>query len=208
MLMASAIILAGGQNRRMGRPKAALPFGNCTILERLIAELGTGFADIMIITAPEQSGAMPIEHLLPGPHSVRVLHDRIAYQGAAVALARGLAAAANEVAFVCSCDLPLLRIELAHALCGMLNGYEAVIPDVDGKPQPLCAVYRRCVAGSIEAQLRSGENRLTRVVTRLKSYSPGDLELRRIDPELYSFMNVNTREEYDRALVIAQLDKH
>jgi molybdenum cofactor guanylyltransferase len=202
---ASAIILAGGQSRRMGTPKAALRFGNHTILERLIAELRGGFDDILIIAAPAQSETFPIGHLLrTAPSSVRLLRDRSAYEGAAVALSYGLSAVANDVAFACSCDLPLLRTAVAHALFGMLNGYEAVIPVIGAKPQPLCAVYRRSVAPVIEMQLASGERRLARIAGALTAHRPGDLELRQIDPDLRSFLNINTPEDYDRALAIQQ----
>jgi molybdopterin-guanine dinucleotide biosynthesis protein A len=205
MLSASAIILAGGQSRRMGRPKAALMFGNCTILERLIETLSGSFNDILIMAAPVQSEGFPIERLLrTAPPSVHLLHDRNAYQGAAVALAQGLAAAANDVAFACSCDLPLLRVEVVRALCEMLNGYEAVIPEIGSKLQPLCGVYRRDVARVIETQLASGERRLTHITATLRAYRPGELQLREIDPDLRSFMNVNTPEDYTRALALKQ----
>jgi len=205
MLAASAIILAGGQSRRMGRPKAALSFGNCTILERLIVELRDGFDDILIIAAPEQSETFPIEHLLrTASSSVRLLRDRVAYQGAAVALAQGLAAAKHEVAFACSCDLPLLRAEVVRALREMLDGYDAVIPEIDGNPQPLCAVYRRGVAAAIEMKLASGERQLTRIAANLNAYRPAELQLRQIDRELLSFVNVNTPEDYTQALALRQ----
>jgi len=204
-LSASAIILAGGQSRRMGRPKAAIRFGNSTILEQLIAELRSSFDEILIIAAPARSEAFSIEHLLQAvPSSVRLIRDRKAYQGAAVALVRGLTAAANDVSFACSCDLPLLRADVARALYGMLNGYEAVIPVIGAKPQPLCAVYRRGAAACIERQAASGEYRLTRITTALAAYRPNDLQLRHIDPALHSFLNVNTPEDYNRALAIKQ----
>jgi molybdenum cofactor guanylyltransferase len=205
MLSASAIILAGGRSRRMGRPKAALMFGNTTILERVIAELGHDFDEILIIAAPPQSEDFPIERLLrTAPASVHLLRDSNAYQGPAVALARGLAAAVNEITFACSCDMPLLRIEVVQALYEMLNGYEAVIPEIGGKPQPLCAVYRREVGGIIEARLASGERRLTHITAGLRAHRPDDRQLRAIDPDLRSFMNVNSAEDYVRALAIKQ----
>ena len=201
-LTASAIILAGGQSRRMGTPKAALMFGNCTILERLIAELRADFDDILIIAAPSQSEPFSIEQVLrsAAPSPLRLLRDPTAYQGAAPALARGLAAAAHEVSFACSCDLPLLQAEVVRALYGMLNGYEAVIPQIGGNSQPLCAVYRRSVAAVIEMQLASGERRLTRITDALKAHRPDEQQLRLIDSELSSFLNVNTLEDYNRAL--------
>jgi molybdopterin-guanine dinucleotide biosynthesis protein A len=205
MLPASAIILAGGQSRRMGKPKAALMFGNRTILERLLGELRGCFDDVLVIAAPEQSEPFPIEHLLgAAAPSVRLLRDLAAYQGAAQALARGIAAAAHDVAFACSCDLPLLRAEVARALHGMLNGYDGVIPNLDAKPQPLCAVYRRSVAAWIEKQLAAGERRLTRITAQIRAYRPGDRQLREIDPDLHSFINVNAPEDFKRALAILQ----
>jgi molybdenum cofactor guanylyltransferase len=203
VLPASGIILAGGQSRRMGTPKAALAFGNSTILERIVEELRIAFDDILIMAAPLESEVFPIEHLLQSAAApVHLLRDRGPFEGAAVALARGLAAGADDIAFVCSCDLPLLRCELALALCEMLDGYDAVIPDIGGQPQPLCAVYRRSAVSVIERQLAAGERRLTHLTAALKAYRPGEAELRQFDPDLRSFLNVNTREAYERALAI------
>jgi molybdenum cofactor guanylyltransferase len=189
----------------MGRPKASLMFGGCTILERLIAELGDSFDDLVIVGAPEKAETFPIANLIQRAAAVRLLRDRVSYQGPVAALALGLAAVRNEVAFACSCDLPLLRVEVALALCGMLNGYEAVIPYVGRKPQPLCAVYRRDARAVLEMQLASGERRLTRVAAKLRVRRPKDVELRQIDPELLSFFNVNTPEDYRRALDMQRL---
>jgi molybdopterin-guanine dinucleotide biosynthesis protein A len=189
----------------MGMPKAALKFGSRTILERLIDELRIAFREILIIAAPAEAEGFPIEQLLLwGPASLRLLRDQTAFAGAAVALTRGLTAASYDTAFVCSCDLPLLQVEVARALFRMLDGYDAVIPDIDGKPQPLCAVYRRSAAAAIEARLVSGERRLTSIADALKAYRPGDSELRQIDPELRNFVNINTPEDYQRALALQQ----
>jgi molybdopterin-guanine dinucleotide biosynthesis protein A len=180
-------------------------FGDRTILELLIAELQRGFDDIAIIAAPEGAEPFPIESLLRTcPSSVRLLRDQTVYQGPAVALAGALAVAANDIAFACSCDLPFLRVAVARALCEILNGYEAVIPQLGDKPQPLCAVYRRSVAAALEMQLAAGERRLTRTTAGLTAHRPGVPELRQIDPDLRSFINVNTAEDYERALALKQ----
>jgi molybdopterin-guanine dinucleotide biosynthesis protein A len=164
-----------------------------TILERIVEELRIAFDDIEIMAAPRESEVFPIEHLLQGAAApVHLLRDRGPFEGAAVALARGLAAVADDIALVYSCDLPLLRCGLAIALCEMLDGYDAVIPDIDGQPQPLCAVYRRSAASVIEQQLSSGERRLTHITAALEAYRPGEAELRQFDPDLRSFLNVNT----------------
>ena len=82
----------------------------------------------------------------------------------------------------------------------MLRGYDAVVPEIGGKLQPLCAVYRRSAASLIEEQWNTGERRLTRIAATLNAYSPHDAELEQFDPDLRSFLNVNTPEDYARLL--------
>ena len=144
-------------------------------------------------------------------------HDRhcawigipLEYAGPAVALVRGLAAARNEISFVCSCDLPLLRAEVAQALCDWLrempSSCAAVIPEISGRLQPLAAAYRRACGPMIAAIAADGESRLTAITMRLNTRQAGEAELRRLDLELLSFLNVNTPEDYARALRLAGL---
>src|SRR5574342_67216 len=49
--MISAIILAAGESRRMGRPKMLLPWGRVSVLEQVIAVFArAGIEDILVIT--------------------------------------------------------------------------------------------------------------------------------------------------------------
>ena len=202
ILPVSAIILAGGLSRRMGQPKALLKIDNCTILERIIRQLQGTFDNISVIAAPAESEPFPIAGLLAPISGVRLLRDETPFQGAATALLIGLRAARHEIVFACSCDLPLLTSSLAQALCGMLDDFDAVIPAISGSPQPLCAVYRRGVAGIFAERLDAGERRLTRIAAGLNAYCPSETEMRRIDPDLKSFLNVNTPDDYAHVLAM------
>ena len=54
--MISAIILAAGQSRRMGRPKMLLPWKDTTILGQVITTLGDAdLKDILVITGAERT---------------------------------------------------------------------------------------------------------------------------------------------------------
>ena len=197
----SAVVLAGGRSARMGRPKAALAFGAQTILERIVGELASGFAQVVIVAAPAEA-----ESLRPSiREKALVIHDETAYPGPLDALRRGLEAAAHEAVFACSCDLPMLDAGLARALCAMLDGYDAAIPRVGGKLEPLCAAYHRRCAAALSELAGRGVMRV-REITRLVNAKIVDAaELRRFDPELRSFLNVNTPEEYQKALRLAGL---
>jgi molybdopterin-guanine dinucleotide biosynthesis protein A len=189
----------------MGRAKPSLPFGQVTILQRMVAELHRGFDDVIVVAAPaEACGAVA---LTGDTRSVRLVRDEAEYGGPVLALVRGLAVAKNEIAFVCSCDLPLLRMEVAQALCDWLRempaSYAAVIPEIGGRLQPLAAAYRRDCGPVIAAIAVGGERRLTAIAMRLNTRRAGEAEMGPLDPELLSFLNVNTPEDYARALRLA-----
>jgi molybdenum cofactor guanylyltransferase len=211
MNKASAVILAGGRSSRMGLPKAALPFGRSTILERLIDTLSSAFAEIIVVAAPLRDEPFSIDRTLHGraertaPAHLIIERDAAAFEGPVRAMRRGLARANNEIVFSCSCDLPLLRAELALALCATLvEGDDALIPQIDGMPQPLCAAYRREPAvAALDAMEAAGEKRLTLIAERLKVRTIDETALHAIDSDMRSFLNVNTAEDYARALRLA-----
>jgi molybdopterin-guanine dinucleotide biosynthesis protein A len=187
----------------MGRAKAALPFGGVTILERILAELGKGFDEIVVVAARADTESYPIEQMIRGAPGVVLLRDEDSYGGPVAALVRGLEAARGDTVFACSCDLPLLRLEVARFLCDRIDGFDAAIPQVDKRAQPLCAGYRRSARAAIEAIAAGGERRLTAIVSRLNVRTVTEDELLSIDPGLTSFLNTNTPEEYARAQKLA-----
>jgi len=193
----------------MGRAKPALPFGQVTILQRMVTELRREFDDLIVVSAPAHAEAFDVIELIRNAADVTLVRDEAEYAGPAGALARGMAAAKNEITFACSGDLPLLRAQVARTLCDWLRAMpadcDAVIPEIGGRLQPLAAAYRRGCGPMIAGIAAAGERRLTSIVMRLDVRRVGEAELRRLDPELMSFLNVNTPEEYARALRIAGL---
>lgn len=200
IVAASAIVLAGGRSSRMGRPKAALDFGGVPILTRIISELKRHFAEVVVVAAPESEDSLHMD--LP---AIRIVRDETAYQGPLDALRRGLDAVSNEVAFACSCDLPLLDSAVAAAIVAMLGDFDAAIPIVGEKLQPLHAAYRKRCAGALAALAMRGESRLIAIADAVKTRLISENDLLGVDPHLHSFFNLNTPDDYQRALKIAGL---
>jgi len=197
---ASAVILVGGRSARMGQPKATLRFGNLTLIERTVAELARAFDEIVVVAAPESEA---IE--LPALGVATIVHDEDAYQGPVGALARGLRASRHELAFACSCDLPMLRSEVASWMLSLADGYDAVIPRVGERLQPLHAVYRRRCADILDAMLSRGEHRLSAVADVVNARIVAEAEYRRADPDALSCFNINTPDDYARALKLSAM---
>ncbi len=182
----------------MGRPKASLDFGGVPMLARIVAELKRRFAEIVVVAAPESED--PIRLDIP---AIKTIRDATAFQGPSDAIRRGLDAVSNEIAFACSCDLPLLDAEVAAAIVAMLGDFDAAIPIVGGKLQPLHAAYRKRCAGALAALAARGESRLMAIADAVNTRRISESELLALDPQLHSFFNLNTLDDYRRALKIA-----
>ena len=94
----AAIILCGGRSSRMGRDKAALPFGPETLLTRVVRAAQEVAADVVVVGDTAQ--AMPA--------GVRVVGDPVPRLGPLAALATGLASVDAERSLLLGCDMPLL----------------------------------------------------------------------------------------------------
>jgi len=188
---ATAIILTGGKSSRMGRPKALLPFAGEPLIAHVVRALKTIFAEAVVVAAPEQE--------LPTLPAVLV-HDDVAYQGPVSGIYHGLTASAGEVCFVTSCDAPFLNLALVAHLLSRISDCDVVVPYWQERLQPLHAAYRRSVAPLLREQLNRGELRPISLYPKVRTREIHEVEIRRIDPEGLSFLNMNSPEDYDAAL--------
>ena len=189
----SALIIAGGRSRRMGRPKPWLPLGGVPMLVRVAACVRPLVAEIVVISAVDQE--------LP-PVEARVLHDRTPDLGPLPALALGLAAVTTPYAFALGCDTPLVRRALLEQLLRTCHQTDApaVIPLWDGRVQPLVAVYHHRLARVVAAMGARGERRLAAIADLPGVHLVQPDELRACDPEGVSFRALNTPAEYADAV--------
>lgn len=194
------IVLCGGKSSRMGQPKAWLPFGNETFLQRVVRILGDVVSPVVVVAAVGQD-------LPPLPADVLVTRDELEALGPVGGLAAGFAALRGQVdaVYVSGCDVPLLKPEVVRYMCRELAENDVAVP-IDGQfPQPLAAVYRLSLADKIQSLLES--NRLRPVFLwegARVSTVPVDA-LRIVDPQLDSFRNANTPEDYAEICKIAKM---
>jgi molybdopterin-guanine dinucleotide biosynthesis protein A len=186
-------ILAGGLSSRMGEDKSRLRLGGRTFVEIAAGALATVSERVCVVGSRAGAGS----HGLP---VVRDLHEGL---GALGGLHAALAECRAEWAAVVSCDLPFVTCELFARLAALRDvEADAVAPiQEDGRPQPLCALYRaaRCRAVAEELIL-AGELRPRTLLGTVRTRWVSFAELSDLKGSRRFFHNVNTPADYEAAL--------
>ncbi|MES1165925.1 MAG: molybdenum cofactor guanylyltransferase [Verrucomicrobiota bacterium] len=202
----AAAILAGGRGRRLGgATKALLEIeGGGRIVDRQLAVLRPLFGAIAIVAADEapfRGLPCPAD---AGGASVDVIRDR---QGPGLGPLAGLDAVltwlpASCRSIVCVAgDMPFLAGAVMERLRDAgPDDAAAVVPRLAGGPEPLCARYDRRVAAIATAQLAAGQRAMHAFLDRLDRDTGAvvwldEADLRRVDPQLETFININTHED-------------
>ena len=194
----SVVILAGGQSRRMGRDKRALPWtpaadGSPQTLLGHVAATVSRLTDDGVLVANDD----------PGVPGARVVGDLYPRSGSLGGIYSGLAAAAHSLAFIAAADMPFLNPTLILDLVGQAARVDAVIPLTDGRPEPLHAVYRKTALAPARRRIERRELKVAPVFDAVQTVWVPEADLRRHDPDLRSFWNLNTPHDYRRALALA-----
>jgi molybdopterin-guanine dinucleotide biosynthesis protein A len=157
----TAIILAGGQSRRMGRDKASLPLGEQTLLEQLIEQLAGRFQEIIISVSKDQSYPL---------NNVRQVEDRYENAGPLAGLLAGLQASSSDISLVVPCDQPEIDLGIVRDMLQVLGQHDLVYPRLDGQiPHPLFALYRRSLWPVIEKLINEGKLSVLHLLIEVKA---------------------------------------
>jgi molybdenum cofactor guanylyltransferase len=187
---AAAIVLAGGGSRRMGSSKALLDWHGEPLVHRVARLLGQVCAPVVVVTRAGETLPLP-----PGAEAAAdAAPDRGPLEGVAAGVGT-LGARADRV-FLAAVDLPLLDPALVRALLAQLPGYDAAVPVLDGRDQPLAAAYRTAALARARSLLDAGHARASDLLAGVR--------VRRLDaaalPGGGSIAGANTPAEYRRLL--------
>lgn len=188
----AAIILAGGRSKRMGKNKALLPLpGNpsFTFIEHLSSMLTSLCPEVLIVARDE---ADAVNYTLKGVH---VITDQLPDHGPLMGLYSGLSATRAQRSLLIAVDMPFVHPTLVSFLLSQPPSKALLIPLVNGVPQVLLAIYPRTVLPLIEDRLRQGRHDLRSLLEVTTVQYIEEEQLRKVDPKLRSFVNVNTPEE-------------
>lgn len=188
----SGVILAGGENKRFGgREKAFITVHGQCILDHIYGLFQTLFQEIILVTNSPQ---------LYLNWDVNIVTDLFRMRSSLTGIHAGLFYAAQPHAFVTACDTPFLNEALVRSLLEAAEpDLDLVIPCTEAGYEPLCAVYSKRCLQPIERQLRRQELKIETIFNKVRMKKIMAPALRRSDPELRSFFNINTPADLERA---------
>ncbi|HLR07428.1 MAG TPA: molybdenum cofactor guanylyltransferase [Pyrinomonadaceae bacterium] len=196
MLDVEGFILVGGRSSRMGTDKSLMQFDGQTSVERIAAELRSITPRISLV-GRGRAGFDPDLRIIPDTHE---------QWGALGGIHAALGACVADWALIVACDLPFVTRDLCSRLLmlSQQGSPEAVVPiQPDGRPQPLCALYRRepCLLEA-EKLIASGEHTPRALLANVKTRWVRSAELIDLPGAENFFFNVNTPDDYEQAQLL------
>jgi molybdopterin-guanine dinucleotide biosynthesis protein A len=202
--MLTGAILAGGENKRMGRKvKALLPFQDEPLILRQIQEMQK-ICDEVIVVTNDPSVFLPVL-----PKDIRMITDYIPGKGPLSGMHSAFSLASHDTVWVVACDMPMISAKTAERMVAKREelGCDAVIPVLDKQLHPLHGIYHKNCVDVISAFLHAKEYRLIEMIKLVYWMEAGELffEEEGLDPRCVT--NMNTPEDYEQALEALSSDR-
>ncbi len=191
-----AAILIGGRARRLeGRFKPLLPVGGRAVLARQLEALAAAGVENIALVGRWNAEVRP---------PVPVFADAIENGGSLGALYTALLITSANRTIVLAADMPFVAPPLIAALARMPLAGDAAVPRTAAGLHPLCAIYRRAVAGRLKTRIDRGALRVREALEDLRVMELERAELARFGVDDTMLMNINTPADYERACELAR----
>ena len=185
----TAVLLAGGESRRMGRDKATLLFHGKPLWQiqlELLRRLKP--AEILVSARTDPSWR---------PADVQFVADDLPSRGPLSGIAASLAQVHTAHLLALAMDMPFMSESYLHYLCDRIEPGTGVVPTIDGRAESLAAIYPREADNDFRTALAGTDFSVQSVVRRL--VESGKLqEVRVKEHEMKLFLNLNELSDLER----------
>ena len=186
----TAFVLAGGKSTRMGVDKAFLEFDGKTLLDRALHNLRRLTSEVMIVGERNKFAQF-------GSVVEDVFHNR----GPLGGIHAGLATSATDLNLMMAVDMPFMELGFLRYLLKHAEATDAVVvvPRVQGRLQPLCAIYRKFLQAAAERSLLREDNKIDVLFQHVKTtvIEEDDIIASGFSPAIFD--NLNTPTEFEQA---------
>ena len=190
----TGVVLAGGRSRRLGRDKAVELVGGEPLISRVIGRMSEVANEIVVVVNGSERASQ-----LPLPQNAMVVVDAYPDKGSLGGIFSGLKAGREDWAIVVACDMPFVNVALLRHILEQADEYDAVVPILDGRPEPIHAAYSKACLPAIEKKILADDLKIAGFFddVRVKYVAQDDVD--RLDPDHLSFFNINTEQDLERA---------
>jgi molybdopterin-guanine dinucleotide biosynthesis protein A len=190
----SVVIQAGGKSIRMGENKALMLLSGKPLIQRVLERVKPIAEELYIVTNDIAGFAFLDE---------KTVVDSIPNKGAIGGLYTAMDVSKNKYVAVVACDLPFVNpaILLKGLETLIRSGADVAIPKTGPNfYEPLHAVYRReSCKKAIYCSILRDQKRLVSWIPRVKVIEMDFLSHNDLDPSGLAFLNVNTKEDFEKA---------
>ena len=188
----SAVILAGGESRRIGgKPKTELIVAGEKIISRMLGVIREIFDEIIIVTNSPGRFSKITDCL--------IIRDIYAGSGPLGGIHAAIKSSGNEALFIFAGDMPFLDKNLINRQIEFFahTDFQALVPVVNGMTEPLHAIYCKSIIDEAEILLEQKENPSVRDL--LEKIRTGYMHLEHSAEVNRSFTNINTLADLRQA---------
>lgn len=178
----AGVILAGGSSTRFGTNKALALLNGKHLINHAASKMNKIFKERFLVTNT------PGTYDFIGWQSTKDIYKK---NGPLAGIHAALHTIKEPRAFVVGCDLPFLNEDLIRFLCSLSGKWDVVIPDLENGPEPLYAVYSKKALPVIEASLKQGERKVSKVIAKLRVRRVSQKEILSVVKDLKTFHNIN-----------------
>ena len=191
----TGVVLAGGKSSRYGKNKALENMNGSRLIERVVRVMDAIFDRIVIITnTPEEYAFLGLP----------MYEDVIKGLGPIGGIYTGLKTITDEAGFFVACDMPFLNAHLIRHMIRMKADYDAVVPKIDWKIEALHALYTRACLPAIQTLIDAKIYQTIQFFNHIRVNYVGEHVIRAFDPQLKTFMNINSPQEMYHALQLEE----
>ena len=184
----AGVVLAGGKSTRFGSDKAQAMLHGQRLLDRALEIVKPVCGRLMVAGSavqPEDPDVLMLEDIFPGRGPISGIHA-------------ALRASPLPYVLAVAVDMVSLKPELLEVIRDWPEPCHVAVPHVHGYYEPLCARYHISCLPAVEANIKAGRLKVFDFYDRVTVARISESALRRVDPDLQSFRNVNTPEDLAR----------
>ncbi|MCY3955875.1 MAG: molybdenum cofactor guanylyltransferase [Nitrospira sp.] len=189
----SGVVLAGGKSKRMGMDKRHLSVHGKPLLDRVTSVLLELFPEVLLVLAEEDISRQD--------DRIRIVTDLIPDCAAVGGLYTGLYHSRYSRVFVVACDMPFINPAVIGLFLQKIDATDIVVAQLVTGLQPLHGLYSKQCLPVLKDMIDARDLRLQNIADKqgLTVHRVPETEIKRVDPQLLSFLNVNSPADLELA---------